>query len=64
MGELIQFPKREPEAIQIEGLAPVDFSECQDIVHVFDEVPGTCRCGERTWTTLPEPDFIGIHEAS
>lgn len=63
MGELHRLPTRrpKPEEPKEEPLT------CGGIMHVFDEVPGTCHCGEETWDRLgltAEQDFIGLHLAS
>lgn len=63
MGEVIQFPT--PEAVTESG--PQLPETCDGILHIFDEVPGTCRCGEETWTPEglldPPGDAIGLYEA-
>ena len=35
---------------------------CDELVHVWDEVPGRCMCGERFWGTGQgeQPEGIGI----
>lgn len=67
MGELIQFPverrRLEIENIQMEG-PPISMDNCTDLIHVFDEVPGRCKCGQNEWTPdhTVEPDGIGVFD--
>lgn len=28
---------------------------CDELVHVFEHVPGRCQCGDRVWDALPSP---------
>jgi len=65
MGDLVQFPQRK-ETVEVEMVEPPAF--CEGILHIFDEVPGTCRCGEETWGAdglePPRDGAIGIHHVA
>ena len=41
---------------------------CGGNLHIFDRVPGTCRCGAETWTVEgilePGEDAIGLHHVA
>lgn len=69
MGELIEFPlerRRHQLATENDVTVMGPIEECTDIIHVFDEVPGLCKCGSNEWMhdhTI-EPDGIGIHAVS
>lgn len=66
MGDLIEFPlhrrfaKDPPNDVTLEWVAGMD--ECSELIHVFDEVPGTCKCGKNEWTPDHEikPEGIGV----
>jgi len=66
MGELIEFPLHRRFATEPPNDAILDtmvqMGECTELIHVFDEVPGRCKCGENEWTPdhTIEPDGIGI----
>lgn len=70
MGELIEFPlERRKTQIQNENVCVEWIAEpmekCTDMIHVFDEVPGRCKCGQNEWTpdhTIEPEDSIGIHQ--
>lgn len=54
MGEVVElFPDDEAEVLP---------ETCGGALHVFDEVPGPCRCGQET-LPIVDDDVIGIREA-
>jgi hypothetical protein len=63
MGDVIRFPleRVRPPEHEVEILGPMD--ECAGLIHVFNEVPGRCKCGQNEWTPehTIEPDGIGLH---
>lgn len=66
MGELIEFPLHRRFATEPPNDVVLDkmigMEECTELIHVFDEVPGTCKCGANEWTPdhSIEPEGIGI----
>lgn len=63
MADVIPFPERRRPAVEVDVLGPMD--ECSGLIHVFNEVPGRCQCGENEWlpdhTLEPKGDAIGLH---
>lgn len=53
MGDVIRFPLERRSARSESGGPPIPMDECSELVHVFDEVPGTCKCGQNEWDALP-----------
>lgn len=56
MGELVEFPlERRKVQIQNEGVEVewINPEECTELIHVFTEVPGRCKCGQNEWDALP-----------
>jgi hypothetical protein len=39
-------------------------TRCDDIVHVYGEVPGLCQCGERWWDGPPGDEEIVEYDLS
>lgn len=67
MGEVIEFPLHRRFATEPPNDAVLDrvalMDKCDGVIHVFDEVPGWCKCGENEWKPdhSIEPEGIGIH---
>ena len=68
MGEVIRFPLERRLGIlpppqpsfgdwsaNITMQGPVIGSECTEVVHNFDSVPGHCRCGKNYWDPPAQP---------
>jgi hypothetical protein len=73
VGEIIDFPSQPEErparhTLNIEAEGPPLPEMCGGVMHIFDEVPGTCRCGVETWTPEglldPGDNAIGIHHVA
>lgn len=66
MGELIEFPlhrrfeNEPPNDSVLDRVVQTD--ECSEYIHVFDAVPGRCKCGENEWMPddTMEPPGIGV----
>lgn len=58
-GEIIPFPRRPLNDPPVWSDGKIQ-DRCDDLVHVWEEVPGRCQCGERLWTATETPDGIGI----
>lgn len=49
-GLVIQFRRKATPVVWSDGRVQ---SECDELVHLYESIPGRCQCGERLWEVEP-----------